>query len=182
MVRTSWVLAAALAITGITGLAQANTVLPGDASVRYAANSDGFFVNASGLDLFGVHSYADSDPAGTNAWAVEAGADTNSYADAGIVIGLDGSLTLGQLQDVIVNLLPNPSQGIAPQTTPSINLWLDSGNDGQFFSFTGGQFTGLNGDSYFDAPRWQHRHEHFLQLPRRFRQRRIHPLSAPERR
>ena len=150
MVRTSWVLAAALAITGLTGLANADTVLPGDASVRFAANSDGFYVNATGQDLFGAHSYAESLPAGASAWVTEAGADATGYADAGIVIGFDGSLTLGQLQGVIVNLLPN-AQGIAPQTTPSINLWIDSGNDGQFFSFTGDQFTGLNGDSYFGA-------------------------------
>ena len=32
--------------------------------------------------------------------------------------------------------------------TLAMNLYLDTGNDSQFFSFSGTQFTGLNGDSY----------------------------------
>ncbi|MGN6367637.1 MAG: hypothetical protein ACTHN5_05200 [Phycisphaerae bacterium] len=148
MLRSFCALAAALAITGLAGFAHASTVLPGDASVRYAVNAGGFFVNATGESQYPGDPFADSN-LGSNNWIIDAGAYGTAYSDAGIVLGIDGSLSLGQLQSVDVHLVSG-----AGQTTPTINLWLDTGNDGNFFAFSGDQFTGLNGDSYYgaDAP------------------------------
>jgi hypothetical protein len=61
------------------------------------------------------------------------------YSDAGIVLYLDGSLKLSDLNSVNVTSTGTPL---------SLNLWVDTGGDGQFFSFSGDKFTGLNGDSY----------------------------------
>ena len=62
-----------------------------------------------------------------------------TYADAGIVLNFNGGLILGQLQGVTVNTM---------QGAPDMNLWLDTNNDGQFFSFSGDQYLGTGGDSY----------------------------------
>jgi hypothetical protein len=137
--------AAALAAACWTGAAaHADTYLPGDASVRYATNVDGFSVNSTGLTPFGATSWAQSVQSGSS-WTVQAGQLPGSYADAGIVLGFDGSLTLGQLQSVTVSTLAGSN------ATPMVNLWLDTGGDDQFFSFTGEQFSSLNGDAYFGA-------------------------------
>jgi hypothetical protein len=124
--------------------AHADTYLPGDTSVRYATNVDGFSVNSTGLTPFGATSWAESVQSGSN-WIVQAGQLPGSYADAGIVLGFDGSLSLGQLQSVTISTLAGSN------ATPIVNLWLDTGGDNHFFSFTGDQFTGLNGDAYFGA-------------------------------
>lgn len=142
-----WMLSAAIAAASWTvGTAKADTFLPGDTSVRYAANAGGFYVNSTGLNLYPGTSYSDVNPSSTS-WVLDAGAMASDYADAGIVLYFDGSLTLGQLQSVDISTLP----GGGNNTTPTVNLWLDTGGDNHFFSFTGDQFTGLNGDAYFGA-------------------------------
>ncbi|MDP9050009.1 MAG: PEP-CTERM sorting domain-containing protein [Acidobacteriota bacterium] len=54
----------------------------------------------------------------------------------------EGGLTLGQLESVSVSTSGSPL---------AVNLWLDTGGDGKFFTLgglSGYEFTGLNGDSY----------------------------------
>jgi len=63
------------------------------------------------------------------------------YSDAGIVLFFNGGLIVEDLYSVSV-AATNPG-------AISVNLWLDTGGDGQFFAFNGaGMLTGLNGDSY----------------------------------
>jgi hypothetical protein len=66
-------------------------------------------------------------------------ASGSAYSDAGIVLYFNGGLTLGQLQGVTVDSIQSPV---------NVNLYLDTGGDGQFFSFSSGLMTSLNGDSY----------------------------------
>jgi hypothetical protein len=63
----------------------------------------------------------------------------NITGDAGIVLYFGGSLRLGDLQCVNVVNTGSPL---------ALNLWLDTGNDGSFFSFLGTLLIGLDGDSY----------------------------------
>jgi hypothetical protein len=99
--------------------------------VRTSISSDGgFFVLT---DLFGSQAYASGSSLA--AWGP-------GYSDAGIVLYFDGGLTLGQLQGVSVSSTGSPL---------AINLWLDTGGDGQFFAFgglSGYELTSLAGDSY----------------------------------
>jgi hypothetical protein len=67
-------------------------------------------------------------------------ASGSAYSDAGIVLYFNGTLHLGDLQSVSIASTGSPL---------AMNLWLDSGGDGQFFAFDAtGLLTGLNGDSY----------------------------------
>ena len=64
---------------------------------------------------------------------------TSGYADAGIVLYFDGSLTLGNLNTIQIT-------GDGPYAA---NLWLDTSGDGHFFSFdSNGVLLGINGDIY----------------------------------
>jgi PEP-CTERM motif len=79
---------------------------------------------------------------GVNAWSTDSqvSAAGAGYSDAGIVLFPEGGLTLGQLQSVSVASTGSPL---------AINLWLDTGGNGEFFTFNAaGLFTGLDGDSY----------------------------------
>jgi hypothetical protein len=145
----NWLCAAALvAATG--GTVMADTILPSDPSLRVAVNVDGDFRIGSGfIDWYGTTGGAQSLVSGGE---FEFGAGTyaaGDYADAGVVLYFDGSLTLGQLQSV------NLDGFVAGSTTPTVNLWLDTGNDNSFFAFGppsyGQVFTGLAGDAYFGA-------------------------------
>jgi hypothetical protein len=104
-------------------------------NVGSAINSDGFFVSSDthGLPLFGSHA---------DAYDFHLDASGTDYSDAGLLLFLDGGLTLGELQSVSVDSTGSPL---------AVNLWLDTGNDGSYFAYgglSGYQFTGLNGDSY----------------------------------
>jgi hypothetical protein len=138
----------AVVMVAMTGTVMATTVMPGDSSVRYAANMGGFFVNSTGFDLYGATSWASSNmyPGTTPLWGVQAGGP--SYSDAGIVLNFDGSLILGQLDSVTINTAASDPGNV----TPIVNLWLDSGGDNQFFAFSSDTFTGLAGDSYAGGP------------------------------
>jgi hypothetical protein len=99
-------------------------------SVVAAINSSGFFV---GSDLYGQYATSSGN---------FVSASGPGYSDAGIVLYFNGGLTLGQLQSVSVASTGSPL---------ALNLWLDTGGDGKYFSFgglSGYEFTGLNGDSY----------------------------------
>lgn len=84
-----------------------------------------------------VDMYEDTGIMSLNAQAV----GTN-YTDAGVVLYFNGGLKLGDLQSVSVT-----STGTV---APSVNLWLDSGGDNAFFSWTARapSYLGPNGDSY----------------------------------
>lgn len=60
-------------------------------------------------------------------------------SSSGVIVYFDGSLKLGDLLG---------GSFASTGNTLTMNIYLDTGNDGQFFSFNGAQFTGLNGDSY----------------------------------
>ena len=60
-------------------------------------------------------------------------------SSSGVIVYFDGALKLGGLQG---------GSFASSGNALTMNVYLDTGNDGQFFSFSGAQFTGLNGDSY----------------------------------
>ena len=150
LISTCAVVGLIMVMHGTAG-AGIDTFLPGDpdAGVQYAANMNGFFVNSTGMDLFGATAWASTwTYSGTTPlFGVQAGTNAGSYADAGIVLYFDGSLTLGQLDSVTISTAASDPGN----TTPSVNLWLDSNPDNQFFAFSGERFTGLEGDSYSGA-------------------------------
>jgi hypothetical protein len=119
---------------GLSAAAIADTFTPASTGINYSINNNaGFFTNSTGYSSGSVQSFN----AGSS-FHVEATADP--YSDAGIVAYFNGGLKLGDLLGVSVISTGNPL---------SVNLWLDTGGDGQFFSYDGsGMLTGLNGDSY----------------------------------
>jgi hypothetical protein len=125
-------------LVGLSTSGLADTFTTASPGINYAVNtSQGFFVNSTGYNTGPVQSYN----AGSYFYLA---ADTGStYSDAGIVAFFDGSLKLGLLSSVSVASTGNPV---------TVNLWLDTGGDGSFFSFnSSGMLTGLNGDSYGGA-------------------------------
>jgi hypothetical protein len=127
-----FVLAVMLVLLPATLSADVSTFNPySSPNVTGAINSgSGFYI---GNDLYGQFAYA-SGP-----YLYASGA---AYSDAGVVLYLNGGLTLGQLQSVSVDSTGSPL---------AVNLWLDTGGDGKFFAlggFSGYELTGLNGDSY----------------------------------
>jgi hypothetical protein len=103
-------------------------------NVGSAINSDGFFISPDthGNALFGAHA---------NAYDFHLDASGDDYSDAGLVLFLDGGLTLGELQSVSVVSTGSPL---------AVNLWLDTGGNGSFFTTdpSSFKFNGLDGDSY----------------------------------
>ena len=128
------------------GMAQADTFLPGSSSVNFSVNQDGFFVNSTGFQNFGATNWAIADAilGSTPIFELQAGADSGQ-SEAGLVLYFNGLLKLGQLQSVSITTLAGSN------ATPIVNLWLDTGGDGNFFLFSGESLTGLGGDSYYGA-------------------------------
>jgi len=128
-----------MSILLLAGVSPAATFLftTESSGVNYAVNNpNGFFVSSAPI----ASPLASAGQSGA-AFTLSATAPGTGYSDAGIVLYFNGGLTLGQLQDVGV-ATDNPS-------ALDINLWVDTGGDGQFFAFDGtGMLTGLNGDSY----------------------------------
>lgn len=104
------------------------------AAVGNAINSDGFFATGTPSSLFGAHAYSE----GFHIEAYGLG-----YSDAGLVVGFNGGLTLGEIQSVAV-------ESTATSSPLAVNLWLDTGGDGHFFTFNSSSFlmTATNDDSY----------------------------------
>jgi len=103
--------------------------------VYFAINDSGFYVSPTGFST-------------ANAQSVISGANFHIQAaapagDSGIVFYFNGGLTLGNLQSVSISTVGG--------TPLNLNLWLDRGGDGKFFSFNAIQLTSLNGDSYAGA-------------------------------
>lgn len=94
--------------------------------------SSGFYVAPNTAGLFQSSAYAYSD---------RLDAFGAVYSDAGFVVGFNGGFTLGQLSSVSVASTGSPL---------GINLWLDTGHDGHFFSFDAQteKMLSLNSDSY----------------------------------
>jgi len=118
--------------------AMADTLTPASPGINYAVYTDqGFFTNSAGYNAGPVQSY------NAGSYFYLAAATGSTYSDAGIVAYFDGSLKLGELSSVSVVSTGNPV---------SLNLWLDTGGDGRFFSYdASGKLTSLNGDSYGGA-------------------------------
>ncbi len=134
--------------TALVSSLSASTVLfdGNSAGVNYAytiagtgAATDGFYVSSNPSN---GPAQATAGLNGTGGFLLSDTYPMSMYSDVGIVLYLDGSLDLGQLQSVDVTT-DNPS-------AININLWLDTGGDGKFFNFGGpsGQYTDLGGDSY----------------------------------
>lgn len=124
MRRGSLVLLAGLAVGAMAGATRAESFAVNDGTSFYVSSSGLITPTASAIQTGGVDVLSASGP---------------GYSDAGIVLYLDGSLKLSDLQSVSVTSTGSPL---------SLNLWVDTGGDGSFFSFNGTLFTGLNGDSY----------------------------------
>lgn len=127
---------AATALFSFATAARADAILFSTASpgMDYSVNDVAFYVRNVGITM----PNASASISGSNFTLSATGA---GYSDAGIVLFFGGGLRLGDLQSVTV-ATDNPS-------AVNINLWLDSGGDGQFFAFDAtGMLTGLNGDSY----------------------------------
>jgi hypothetical protein len=109
------------------------------ADTYYAVSSGGnFYVGNTGVLQTGAGAF---HGAGSDVVKIS---NTTGYADAGIVLDFDQSLKLSDLNSLEVSSTGAPL---------SVNLWLDTGNDGNFFHFDG-TFPGTNelldlaGDSY----------------------------------
>lgn len=114
-----------------------------------AGTDPGFWVKSSQILPGAITSpgvLASSYIIGSNFHMTSAGG--SFYNDAGIAFFFNcGGIRLGDLISVSVNGLVAP-----PGTHISVNLWLDTGGDGQFFAFdSNGKLTGLAGDSYYGA-------------------------------
>jgi hypothetical protein len=139
-IRTFSIAAIALLATGSLATATEifDTSSPG---VMYAVSDGSFWVRSTQITPSGT-------PPGKDATAyVDAvnsnfvlSADGTGYSDAGIVLYFNGGFALGDLASVTTTSTGNPL---------SINLWLDTGGDGNFFTFNpDGSLVGINGDSY----------------------------------
>jgi hypothetical protein len=130
---------AALLFIGAAANADATTFDTSSPGVLFSVNDVNYYVRSSqippgssipGLDASSYISGSTFDLSATGP----------AYSDAGIVLYFNGGLPLGSLQNVSVASTGDPL---------SINLWFDTGGDGQFFAFASdGSLTGLNGDSY----------------------------------
>jgi hypothetical protein len=125
----------------VAGLANAETFTISSCNIDFAVNDGGHFYVRSSQIPGGAGS-----PPGVDASSAISGssfhltAAGSGYSDSGIVLYFNGGLKLGDLQSVSVSGTGSPV---------TINLWLDTGGDGNFFAFDGnGMMTGLNGDSY----------------------------------
>jgi len=122
--------------------AVADTFTPTSSSVMYALNDgSSFYVSSNPITLAGNFSGLNGDATAFNLSA--------SVGDVGLVLYFSNPFLLGDLQSI----------SVAGTGTPvSVNLWLDTGLDGKFFSFASSDFstpnllTGLNGDSYATGP------------------------------
>ena len=131
-----------LALLIAEGTAVADTFSASSSGVMYALN-DGtnFYVSGNPITMANNFSGLNSDGTAFDL--------TASTGDVGLVLYFNDPLKLGDLLGV----------SVASTGTPlSVNLWLDTGGDGKFFSFASGDFsapnalTGLNGDSYATGP------------------------------
>jgi hypothetical protein len=119
----------------VPAMATLTTFDTSSSGVYYAINDGGFYVNPTGFST----TNASSAISGSN-FHIQAAA---SAGDVGIVLYYNGGLTLGDLQSVSIKTVGS--------TPLNLNLWLDTGGDGKFFSFNGNELTSLNGDSYAGA-------------------------------
>jgi hypothetical protein len=128
----------ALTATATASSTVFTSVTPG---VEFAVNDivngvDAFQVSPSSLTT--ANAYAKNDGS-----SFQLSAESGSF-DAGLVLYFQGGLKLGDLQSVSVQS-NNPSW-------LNVNLWLDTGGNGQFFAFSGTTMTSLDGDSYASTP------------------------------
>ena len=137
-----------LALTAFPAFADTTTFTidyNGNPSVYSAINGNGgFYVSSDSANGQFLNGNASGGSAYTTGSSVFAGGLNyanagGGYSDAGLVVFFNGGLTLGELENVSVTSSGDPV---------AINLWLDSGNDGSFFTFAGSQFSSLNGDTY----------------------------------
>ena len=124
-----------------------NIPFSGNPDVYSAINANGgFHLSSDMLDGQFLNGNASGGSAYTTGTTVFAGglnyaSSGGGYSDAGLVFFFPGGLTLGDIQSITVNSTGSPV---------ALNLWLDTGNNGSFFSFDPpGLYLGLNSDSYY---------------------------------
>ncbi|MFZ0034671.1 MAG: right-handed parallel beta-helix repeat-containing protein [Sedimentisphaerales bacterium] len=133
MKKVITICAVVIMMLAVSGVAQAAIFTASSSGVNYSVNDSGFYVKNTPISGTNAQS-------GISGGDFLLGASGAGYSDAGIVLYFDGSLKLGDLQSVSVSATGDPL---------AVNLWLDTGGDGSFFTFdTGGLLTSLNGDSY----------------------------------
>jgi hypothetical protein len=119
-----------------TATMTADTVIVTTSSpgVYYAVSDNGFYVQGTPIHDNNASAYISGSD-------FIVSASGSGYSDAGIVVGFTGGLDLNDLLGVTV-YTNNPS-------AVNINIWLDTGGDGQFFQFDShNMLTSLNNDSY----------------------------------
>jgi hypothetical protein len=131
----------ALLLIGGVATGMAATITPGSPDVIFSVNEGNDYLTSTPIPPSTTASpglYASSDIAGS---VFELTAQGPDYRDAGIVLYFNGGVQLGSLRSVSVVESSGPPL--------AINLWFDTGHDGEFFSVnSNGVLTGLNGDSY----------------------------------
>jgi hypothetical protein len=126
-------------LVGSSSMLMAGTINISSSDVYYRVNIGDMYVSPNSLNMTKSETQqkasASASAGGFNLSVIPKG----YYTDAGILIGFDGSLKLGDLQSLSFSSTGAPI---------SLTLWLDTGGDNQFLQFSNGQFTqNYNGDS-----------------------------------
>jgi hypothetical protein len=118
-------------------------------NVSYKVNVGTMYVGSSALDKSksanGVNQQASASYSNNQFTLSVSSTGSSAYTDAGILIGFDGSLTLGELQSLT----------FSSSAPISLSIWLDTGGNGStggpngaFLQFNNGVWTGsYNGDT-----------------------------------
>lgn len=103
------------------------------ANVWYSVNDGNFYTRPTPINMTNAQATIENGKFHLNA-------EGPGYSDAGIALYFDGTLKLGDVQSI---------SSVSTGDPLSVNLWLDTGNDGQFFAFDpNGELISLNNDSY----------------------------------
>jgi hypothetical protein len=131
-------------ILGVILVGSATTLMAGtvnisSSDVDYRVNVGDMYVSSTGLTIT-KNGTQQKGSVVSGAGGFDLSITPNGYyTDAGILIGFDGSLKLGDLQSLSFSSTGAPI---------ALTLWLDTGGDNQFLEFSNGKFTqNYDGDS-----------------------------------
>jgi hypothetical protein len=136
------ILLSILGLIGSATIATAGTISVTSSSVNYRVNVGPMYVSHTPLiNVIGTSGQkASVFPNATGGFNLKVTPKDQAYTDAGIIIGFDGSLLLGNLESLTFESTGDPI---------ALSLFLDTSGNGQFLSFSEGVYTGEGGDSTF---------------------------------